>query len=341
MKFSEERKQAIRAYILEKIAQKAPSVSQAVAEALEVDPSTVHTYLNELAEEGIIRRVKRGEYELVSREFIYELSRSAGDLEDDIRVYERCLREHLAGFESNVQNIWSYAFSEMINNAMDHSMAENVRVTVSQDYTATRVTISDDGVGIFEKIRDYFHFETLDEAICELFKGKLTTDSVNHSGEGIFFSSKLMDSFYIVSSGKIFTSSKFGDSRIVDLALANEKGTTVIMELSNHTRKAAHEVFDAYASVDGGFTKTRIPMKQLFDSSPVSRSQAKRVCNRLEQFRGVIVDFDGIDWIGQGFAHQMFVVFANSHPQIEITPVNMNESVENMYRHVTGPETLA
>ena len=38
--------------------------------------------------------------------------------------------------------------------------------------------------------------------------------------------------------------------------------------------------------------------------------------------------------MGQGFAHQLFVVFANSHPDMVITPVNMNEDVTKMYNHV-------
>ena len=46
------------------------------------------------------------------------------------------------------------------------------------------------------------------------------------------------------------------------------------------------------------------------------------------------LDFDGIDWMGQGFAHQIFVVFAREHPELRLLPVNMNPAVEKMYRHV-------
>lgn len=80
---------------------------------------------------------------------------------------------------------------------MDHSAAENVKIIIRQNYFTTNVLISDDGVGIFKKIKDYFHYASIDEAISELFKGKLTTDAENHSGEGIFFSSKMMDDFLL------------------------------------------------------------------------------------------------------------------------------------------------
>lgn len=334
MKFNEDKKREIKSYILEKVSQKAPSISKTVAETFDVNASTVHVYMNELVDEQVIRKVKRGEYELVANEYRYDLSRENGDLDSDTYAYDICLRGHIEKYGNNVIDIWNYAFSEMINNVMDHSMAEHVRIIIQQDYVKTSVMIFDDGVGIFNKIQEHFNLHSIDEAICELFKGKLTTDAENHSGEGIFFSSKLMDDFFIASSGKIFTNNKYDDSRVLDMALDNPKGTCVFMELSNYSHKEAREVFDAYANVDGGFVKTKIPLKNIFDASPVSRSQAKRVCNRLDSFREVIVDFEGISWMGQGFAHQLFVVFANSHTDIVITPVNMNEDITKMYNHV-------
>ncbi|MBE6716349.1 MAG: DUF4325 domain-containing protein [Ruminococcaceae bacterium] len=106
------------------------------------------------------------------------------------------------------------------------------------------------------------------------------------------------------------------------------------MSLSNFSDKKTFEIFDIYSNDEGSFTKTRIPLKNIFGDAPVSRSQANRVCNRLDKFKEVIIDFDGIDWVGQGFAHQMFVVYKNQHPDIEFIPVNMNEAVTKMYNHV-------
>ena len=80
----------------------------------------------------------------------------------------------------------------------------------------------------------------------------------------------------------------------------------------------------------------RIPLKNMFDPSPVSRSQAKQVCNQLNGFQKVEFDFDEVSWMGQGFAHQIFVVFQNKHPEMKLIPINMNESVEKMYRHATA-----
>lgn len=334
MRFDPEKKKAIVGYLLEKIADGTESISKTVAQALKVSPNTINTYLKELLEQNLITKQKRGTYALVKTEYQYLLQRSQGHLDTDTYAFDACLRQHICEFSRNVQEIWAYTFSEMINNVVDHSQAENLFIQVEQDYLNTKVLIYDNGVGIFQKIKDHFHLPSLDEAICELFKGKLTTDSANHSGEGIFFSSKLMDSFFILSDKKIFTNNKYDNDWIIDLPSDEGKGTCVIMSLSNFSHKQSKEVFDAYSNVDGGFIKTKIPLKNIFDASPVSRSQAKRICNRLERFREVVLDFEGIDWMGQGFAHQIFVIFKREHPDISLITEHMNEAVENMYFHV-------
>lgn len=336
MKFREEQKKAILFYILEKISEKNDNLSKTVAETFSINQNTVHTYINELVKQGIIRRVKRGQYELLKEEYHYCLRRGEGELDSDIAAYENCMLPHVEKLCRNLQEIWAYAFSEMINNAIDHSLSENVEITVSKDYLNTTVEITDEGVGIFKKIKEHFGYPSLEEAICELMKGKLTTDPKNHSGEGIFFSSKMMDSFFILSSGRIFTNNRFDDGEIANVSGMESPGTKVVMSLSNFSEKTPQEIFDLYTNDDGGFTKTTISLKNIFATSPVSRSQAKRVCNRLDKFKEVTLDFEGLVWMGQGFAHQIFVVFAGENPEIRLLPVHMAEDVEKMYRHVTA-----
>lgn len=334
MKFQQEKKQEIISYLLEKIARGDSGISKAAAENFDVNQNTIHRYLNELSESGIIERVKYGQYALINKEYTYHLYRSRGDLNTDLHAYSLYLSPYLSDYAANVREIWQYSFSEMFNNVMDHSGAENVIIKIVQNYLKTAVYITDDGIGIFKKIKDYFGFDTLEDAISELFKGKLTTDSANHSGEGIFFTSRIMDSFAILSDSKVFSCDKYDPGIIENVPAASSGGTCVIMSLSNFSRKKASEIFDRFADVDSGFTKTRIPMKNMFDTSPISRSQAKRVCYRLDSFQEVVIDFADVEWMGQGFAHQLFVVFQNEHPDIKLVPVNMSTGVEKMYRHV-------
>lgn len=335
MKFSAEKKASIKMYILEKISQNTEGLSKYVSQELGISPNTVHSYLNELQNDQIIEKTKRDSYHLITKRYMYQLNRSAGDLENDTSAYEAYLYPLIAHFSDNIEQIWNYGMSEMVNNVIDHSQAEHLTIIIKQNYLFTKVMLIDDGIGIFKKIKEHFSLLNLEEAICELVKGKLTTDADNHSGEGIFFTSKMMDSFFIFSDGKIFSTTKYENDQISDFPKLT-CGTCVYMSLSNYTHRSALEVFEQYSGDDGVFHKTRIPIKNIFDKAPISRSQAKRICNRLEQFKEVIVDFSETEWMGQGFAHQLFVVYAKSHPQTIITPVNMNANIENMYNHVKG-----
>lgn len=333
MKYSAEKKRAIVLYILEKISLGTKSLSSVVAEAFGISTNTVHSYLNELMEDNIIKKHKRGEYALVTNQSSYLFKRSAGELQSDMIAYEKCLKDQISHLGENVKHIWEYALSEMVNNVIDHSGAETMQVIVAHNYFKTYALILDDGIGIFEKIKAHFSLASLDEAVCELFKGKLTTDAARHSGEGIFFTSRMMDSFLISSAGKMFTTTKYNNDNLFDVD-EDTCGTCVFMSLSNFTNRTAREVFDAFSNEDGSFTTTRIPLKNIFDSAPVSRSQAKRICNRLESFEEVILDFEDVSWMGQGFAHQIFVVYQNLHPTISIKPIHMSPDVESMYLHV-------
>ncbi len=334
MRFQDEKKNAILLYLLKKIAEKSENPSGSVAKAYGINRNTVHTYINQLVEENVIKRVKRGVYALVDQTFFYHFSEGNGEIKNETHIFEEALKPHISEFAQNVREIWEYTFSEMVNNVIDHANASNLTIFVRKNAIKTTVCILDDGVGIFEKIKNHFGLSSLDEAICELFKGKLTTDRENHSGEGIFFSSRLMDEFAILSSDKIFAVDKFDTDILLEDTEHYERGTFVSMQLSNYSRKTSREVFDTYADADGGFTKTVLPLKNIFDTSPVSRSQAKRILLRLDKFKEIVLDFDGIDWMGQGFAHQIFVLFKGQRPDIQLLPVNMNEDVTKMYNHV-------
>ncbi len=334
MKFSAEKKNSIIMYILERINSDASDISKSVAETFGISRNTVNQYLCELTDKGIIRKLKRNSYSLVSKEYSRSFYRSKGELDSDTYIYDEHFKDIIADFTDEAKTIWYHAMTEMINNVIDHSDADCLDVVVKSNYFSTTVMLLDNGIGIFEKLKRHFNFASLEQARCELFKGKLTTDADNHSGEGIFFTSKMMDTFLIVSDGLVFATDKYdakvnfsADSPFLD-------GTNVIMQLSNFTHRKISEVFDLYSSVEDGFAKTLIPMRNMFDSAPVSRSQAKRVCYRLENFKEIVLDFDRLEWMGQAFAHQLFVVYQNSHPDMLLTPINMNDAVSKMYNHV-------
>ena len=80
---------------------------------------------------------------------------------------------------------------------------------------------------------------------------------------------------------------------------------------------------------------TRIPVKEAcITGEPVARSQARRICHRLDEFREVILDFANVELMGQGFADELFRVYAAAHPEVLLRPVNMRAQVERMVGHV-------
>jgi hypothetical protein len=221
----------------------------------------------------------------------------------------------------------------MFNNAIDHSGGQTVFVKIAKTATNTQIMLMDDGIGIFRKIQTALNLIDDRHAILELAKGKLTTDPKGHTGQGIFFTSRLLDSFDILSRG-VFFSHTFG--REEDWILERPKatdGTAVFMKLNNHSARTDKQIFDQYSSGDDyGFTKTVVPVRlaQYGEDKLVSRSQAKRLLARVDRFKTVIFDFTAVESVGQAFADEIFRVFARAHPEIELHPTNAKSQVQQM-----------
>ena len=116
-------------------------------------------------------------------------------------------------------------------------------------------------------------------------------------------------------------------------------GTAVFMKLRNETRRTTKEVFDRFLSGDDyAVTETVVPVRAVRhgDEQLVSRSQAKRLLARVEQFRTVRLDFIRIDAIGPAFADEIFRVFALRHPDVELVAINTNADVERMIARAKG-----
>ena len=66
------------------------------------------------------------------------------------------------------------------------------------------------------------------------------------------------------------------------------------------------------------------------DTSLISRSQAKKLLRNLKKHNTVFLDFKKVELVGQGFADQVFRVYQNEHPEMELIPINMIETVNFM-----------
>jgi anti-sigma regulatory factor (Ser/Thr protein kinase) len=241
--------------------------------------------------------------------------------------------------KENVRSIFTYAFSEMLNNAIEHSGSEKIDVEVSMENKTLSFTVNDYGIGVFRNIMQKKGLRSETEAIQDLLKGKTTTMPKSHSGEGIFFTSKVGDLFTLDSYGHQL----IVDNRIDDVFLQNpakiKKGTKVVFKISTESENHLSEVFKRYTDFDNdgdyGFDKTEVKIKlYTMGGVHVSRSQARRVLSGLEKFKSIIFDFDKVPMIGQAFADEIFRVFGEKNPQIKINAINANEAVKFMIDRV-------
>lgn len=323
----------IRQFLLQNIYNK-NLVAETVAR-FGVTRAAVYRHLKYLTEQNVIQHdnmVKGRTYRLVTTE--YKLSYNIADNLSESNVFTRDIAPHLPNNE-NLRRVWEYGFTEMFNNAIDHSSGSKITVVLWKNILNTMMLIDDDGVGIFRNIKEKFNLVNEREALLELSKGKLTTDAAKHSGEGIFFTSRVFDKFFILSYGIMFShndNAKMYQDMFIEQEPTDLKGTSVFMCLSNTSDRSLKDVFDSFSGDNYGFDKTMIPIElaRYGDDNLISRSQAKRVMARIELFKSVALDFTNVPYIGQAFADEIFRVFATAHPDIEILVLNANEEVSKM-----------
>lgn len=332
-------KESIRRRALDLIVVDGHRVAARLAGEFGLSRQVANGYLQSMVREGLI------EAEGTTRARVYRLKTltEAGrtypreGLQEDL-VWRELIAPVVARLPENVRDIWHYAATEMINNAIDHSSAPEVHVNVSKNALYTEAVVADEGEGIFLKIQRALNLHDPREAILELAKGKLTTAPEQHTGEGIFFTSRALDFFEIESHHLRFSHAPRAADSIAEQAL-DTPGTRVRMRLANDSPRLLREVFDAFTDPEENtFDKTVVPLRlaQYEGEKLVSRSQAKRVAHRFERFKRVELDFAGISEIGQAFADELFRVFAAAHPGIRIVPVNTGPAVAQMIRRVTA-----
>jgi len=301
---------------------------------------------NMVAEKSIIREggATRCLYKLVPqsewrRTYVLEPKLSESD------IWTRDIRSRLGVLPENAAGIWQWGFTEMMNNAIDHSEGAEVLVVIQRTAATVKIALHDNGVGIFKKIKA--HLGLIDErhAVLELAKGKFTTDPENHSGIGIFFTSRMFDEFEIMSGDVFFSheDKRESDYILEDMNLSG--GTSVFMTLNNHTARTTRKVFLKYQDKDLEFTKTVVPVRlaKYGDDNLVSRSQARRLLARVEKFKTVVLDFAGVDSIGQAFADEVFRVFPSQHKNVDLMEMHTNSDVKRMIafaRSGSGPDQL-
>ncbi len=240
----------------------------------------------------------------------------------------------------NISNIVGYGFTEMLNNAIDHSRSSKVEVKVELFGELLRFEIIDKGIGIYNNIMKQKHLKTPLEAIQDLLKGKQTTMPAGHSGEGIFFTSKCADMLIIKSSKKklIF------NNLLKDIFIRDIKGTVgtkVNFSISTNSTKQVDTIFKEYTDSSFEFDKTEVKIRLYKGGTEyISRSQARRILSGLDKFKTILFDFKSIETIGQGFADEIFRVWKAKNPKAKIITKNANQNIKFMIDRVLNSNVV-
>jgi anti-sigma regulatory factor (Ser/Thr protein kinase) len=309
------------------------------AKKYNISNQSLYRYLRELTTQGIIEKSDEQKY-LLASEIISKSYVNVGLAEEII------WRQDIAPFCSDIPETHydkiNYIFAEIMNNAIEHSESEEIDVIVAKTHLYITIAIVDNGIGIFQKIQSAFNLPEKSFAILELSKGKLTTAPETHTGQGIFFSSRIADIFVISSDEIVFTSKSFYETEdtLYTSTPKISQGTYVffVIHFDNETR--IQEVLQKYSthSENRDFNATNVPVRLLdygIDNPVlVSRSEARRLLTRFERFNKITLDFTGIRDMRQGFADEVFRVFVNKHPDCTIKTINCNDDVRAMIEHV-------
>ncbi|MGL5921964.1 STAS-like domain-containing protein [Chroococcidiopsis sp.] len=227
---------------------------------------------------------------------------------------------------SEAMQILYYGCTEILNNANDHSNGTEVSISIVVDESEVRLMIEDDGIGLFQKLQSETKDSDPVSVALNLVKGGLTTDPARHSGEGLFFSSRIFNTF-LVESRYVFGQIS---GKWLLVPTKRTRGTKVTMRLDRNCTLPLEDFFAQYApsTDDFMFTQTSIPVVLAQTSNAlISRSQAKRLTYRLERFKKVVLDFTGVDRVGRAFVDELFRVWALEHPSTELSVLGANSEI--------------
>ena len=330
-------KDKIIQFALENARQPVSGLGALLAEHFSLSRQVASKYLSALRKKGWLVSSGHGRSTLWKIGSLEEKAWSfplAGLLEND--AWHETMYPLVKELPENIRDILHYGFTEILNNSIDHSQGRKAIIQFTRTPLESTIMISDDGEGIFQRIQRILGLYDARTAILELSKGKLTTDPGRHSGEGIFFTSRIFDNFYIMSRDLFFSHKSHKDDWLIEGVSSNLlPGTSVWMTIANDSEKTTKSVFDRFANPDDySFSKTIIPVRLAAHEGEklVSRSQAKGLVMRFERFKTVMLDFKGVEQIGQAFADDVFRVFKSSHPAVELIVCHAAQPVLDMIK---------
>ncbi|KKT58772.1 hypothetical protein A3I36_00345 [Candidatus Giovannonibacteria bacterium RIFCSPLOWO2_02_FULL_45_28] len=338
----------VKHFILKKLAKAGRVRTSDVASETGFSRAYISRFLQELQNEGKILRIGRanqaryvfahGTEIVAEKRKILRAHRilKNKNLSEDA-VLDEIKRESgiFLKLPKNISDILDYAFTEMLNNAIEHSRSKSIEISARREPDFIGFDVVDRGVGIFNNLMRKKRLKSELEAIQDLLKGKQTTAPRQHTGEGVFFTSKVADILTFKSSNKKLIFDNIASDVFVK-DIKNVKGTRVSFFIKIKSKRDLAKVFREFSGDSFEFGKTRVIVTLYkMGESYISRSQARRVLSGLDKFHEIILNFNGVETVGQAFTDEVFRVWQAHHPRIKIKYENANDNIVFMIKRAT------
>lgn len=250
---------------------------------------------------------------------------------DEDRPWRRDFAPHF-DMAPHVAQLLQYAFTELVNNAIDHSGGTAVTVSLRQTAMHLQLLVSDDGCGLFDRIGREFSIDEPRLAMFELAKGQLTTQPQRHRGHGLFFTARLADVFNVQANHAGFQRLGEAEARWTAARAVARQGTTVYLAIARDTGRTLPQVLQSASLSAAGHAleRTTVPLRLLGSDGLVSRAQARRVALRLTGFRCAELDFGGVEMLGHSFVDELFRVCATEQPNLHLLPRGLTPALARM-----------
>lgn len=326
----------VQQFILANIENHPRDIAMVISENFGFSRQRANEYLRREIQNGNI--IKTGytrwtQYFLANGKHIEFTERILPNIAED-KIWSKYVKPIILSYNDNIQRICNFGFTEIFNNSIDHSDGTIIFTDIEIVDNNIIIKIIDNGIGIFKKIQTALNLDSPKESLLHLSKGKFTTDPSKHTGFGIFFTSRMFDSFSIFSGDMCYYFKDEGWFLSHEKDENFGKGTLIEMIISTDSKRLPKDIIDKYSDEDFGFSKTIVAVALSADPNDphVSRSQAKRLLMGLEKFHTVVLDFKGVVSVGQAFVDEIFRVFQNEYPHIKIHYLNANEDTESMIK---------
>ena len=324
----------VRSYILRKISDHPDNIIKNTAVHFDISVQAVYKHIKSLVNEGKIYKRAHARFALSSNDekcFSLKLTPSL----NPCQVWDTFLKDHFASVRKNVYYICLNGFIEVLKNAVSFSDASSITIRFSQCSNIISIWISDNGVGIYEKIKRSYFYPDLRECAFQLSKGILSAHEDSCIGQSLYLVSWCFDIFEICANGVCYHKDLINDDWYIQSKKNSASGTSVRMSIDINSNRSLKDVCRDYRlKKNSGFAESHIlvDLAVFNEEAFLSRIQARRVLSKLDKFSEITLDFMNVKIVGNAFVDEIFRVFHEKYPDIQLEYINANSDIEFMVK---------